>query len=401
MSETTLEIAPSPPPSPAMGGWKKVRFICYGVTLLLLVTTCLVPGGQVRFRQLVWSYLPAPAPHVLEVSGVPRERGLAMGEKFKWEIRLLDKIYIRSFAPPETFPQYRRQATDLFNRIPARWKDEVEALAIGSGVDAATLKLGNSFLDMGLNASGCRQIHVDTANGMLHAHNLDWDNLGGVGNYLVTIVRSEHERGRLRTVHITFPGLVGALDIINENGIAMSFNQLGINRGGETHYPVFIAIRDIAESCPSFDEARERIIKMPKGMPFCIGLSSARERRSSVFERVSGDDKVLERPARDGIVSADNMAWGDRRSGEIDRIVRDGRVAGWRDLAGLLRNPKILLSCNIYSVIFDYQANKFYLASGTVPAALGEYREFTLFETPASTAEARLKVKRSAGHFGH
>ncbi len=384
-----------------MGGWKKVRFICYGVILLLLVTTCLVPGGQVRFRQLVWSYLPAPAPHVLEVSGVPRERGLAMGEKFKWEIRLLDKIYIRSFAPPETFPKYRRQATDLFNRIPARWKDEVEALATGSGVDAATLKLGNSFLDMGLNASGCRQIHVDTANGMLHAHNLDWDNLGGVGNYLVTIVRSEHERGRLRTVHITFPGLVGALDIINENGIAMSFNQLGINRGGETHYPVFIAMRDIAETCRSFEEARERIVRMPKGMPFCIGLSSAREHRSSVFERVSGDDKVLERPARDGIVSADNMAWGDRRSGEIDRIVRDGRIEGWRDLAGLLRNPKILLSCNIYSVIFDYQANKFYLASGTVPAALGEYREFTLFETPASTAEARLKVKRSAGHFGH
>ncbi|MGE4564801.1 MAG: C45 family autoproteolytic acyltransferase/hydrolase [Victivallaceae bacterium] len=399
MSETTLEIAH--PPAPPRNRWKRIRFICYGVLLFGLITIFLIPGGQVRFRQMVWSYLPAPAPHVLEVSGVPRERGLAMGEKFKWEIRLLDKIYIRSFAPPETFPKYRKQATELFNRIPVRWKDEVEAMAKASGVDAATLKLGNSFLDMGLNASGCRQIHVDTGSSMLHAHNLDWDNLGGIGNYLVTIVRSEHQSERLRTVHITFPGLIGALDIINESGLAMSFNQLGINRGGETHYPVFIAMRDIAESCRSFDEARERIVNMPKGMPFCIGLSSARERRSSVFERVSGDDQVLERPARDGIVCADNMAWGNRRTGEIDRIVRDRGVAGWQDLAGLLRNPKILLSCNIYSVIFDYQANKFYLASGTVPAALGEYREFTLFEPVPSVCEARLKVKRSAGHFGH
>ncbi len=360
--------------------WRKIRFSGYITALLLLILICLIPGGQECFRRLAWSLLPSPAPHQLTVFDEPGERGTAMGKKFKWEIRLLDKIYIRHFAPRKTFPDYQRKATRLFEEIPARWKDEVEGLARGSGVDTATLKLGNSFLDMGLNASGCRQIHADAENGFYHAHNLDWDNLGGVGNYLVTIVRSENRRERLRTVHITFPGLIGALDIINEKGIAMSFNQLGINRSGETHYPVFIAIRDIAENCKSFDEARVRIINIPKGMPFCIGLSSAAERRSSIFERVAGSENVFERPARDGIVCADNMEWGNRRTGDIDRIVRESKITGWHDIAALLRNKKILLDCNIYSVIFDYRNNAFYLASGTVPAALGEYRQFRLFD---------------------
>ena len=49
----------------------------------------------------------------------------------------------------------------------------------------------------------------------------------------------------------------------------------------------------------------------------------------------------------------------------------------------ILRNKQVLLGCNIYSVIFDYKNNAFYLASGKIPAANGKYRKFTLFLSPS------------------
>lgn len=357
--------------------WKK-RYWVYTTILFCLLTIMLIPNGRERFRDWVWGFIPAPSPHEINVSAIPRERGIAIGKKFKWEIKLLDKVYIRHFAPPNLYQSYLDKATNLFALIPKRWQEEVEGLASSSGVDVATLKLGNTFLDMGLNASGCRQIHADTPNGFFHAHNLDWDNLGGVGNYLVTIIRSDNESGRLRTLHITFPGMIGSLDIINEKGVAMSFNQIGISRS-ESLYPVFIAMRDIAESCGNFDSARKRILEMPKGMPFCIGLSSATEHKSSIFERDNELEPVFERPSLDGISCADNVARKNRPDSELDKLVRAQKINNHHDLIGLLRNPKILLSCNIYSVIFDYNNNVFYLASGTVPAALAEYRIFMLF----------------------
>jgi len=357
----------------------KIRYVVYAAVLLILAVVCLIPGGRKHFREAVWSCLPAPNPHQLSVPGDPALRGTAGGQKFKWEIKLLDKIYIRAFAAPQDFPKYLQQAHAMFERIPKRWSDEVEAMAKASGVESDVLKLGNTFLDLGLNASGCRQIHAAGRDGFYHSHNLDWDNLGGVGNYLVTIIRSDSEPGRLKTVHITFPGLVGSLDIINEKGVALSFNQLGVHRGKESLYPVFIAIRDIAETCPDFATARERIKAMPYGMPFCIGLSSAKERQTAIFERSNSGTEVFERPGENHIATADNMSWGDKRTGEIDKIVRETTINTPQDIMTLLRNPRIMLDCNIYSVIFDFDHNVFYLASGRVPAAAGTYRQFPLF----------------------
>ena len=46
----------------------------------------------------------------------------------------------------------------------------------------------------------------------------------------------------------------------------------------------------------------------------------------------------------------------------------------------VLRDPAVMMECNIYSIIFDYKDNCFYLSSGTVPAATDKYRKFILFE---------------------
>ena len=356
------------------------RLVLYCVIFLILGIISVIPGGTAAFRAEVMSLLPVPRPHELILSADPETRGREHGEKFRWQIMFLDKLYIRYFASKEKFPFYLERAADVFRKIDPRWSEELKGMAESSGVNLKTLMLGNSFLDMGLNASGCRQIIVNGKEGLLHSHNLDWDNLGGIGNYLVTIFRSRPQPGRYRTVHLGFPGMIGVLDIINEHGIALSFDQVGISNG-KTELPVFIAMRDIAETCDTFEKAENYIQNMPRGMPFCLGLSDAKKGTMAVFEREFNDSKVLKRLPLNGILTADNTVWGTKNTKDhtVDLITREKNPQTPSEIQNLLRHPKIMLGCNIYSLIFDYRNNCFYLASGSVPAAEGVFRKFPLF----------------------
>ena len=115
-----------------------------------------------------------------------------------------------------------------------------------------------------------------------------------------TIVRCQPSDGRRPTVTVGFPGMIGSLDVINDCGIALSFNQLGFGRAVPKE-PIFLTMRRIAENCTTFHEVHEAIMTCPPGVPF------------------------------------------------------------------------------IYSVIFDFEGDRFFLASGSTPAAKAKYREFPLF----------------------
>jgi hypothetical protein len=49
--------------------------------------------------------------------------------------------------------------------------------------------------------------------------------LGGLDRWTTCIVRREPSSGRFKTVAIGLPGMVGAPDIINEKGLALSFKH--------------------------------------------------------------------------------------------------------------------------------------------------------------------------------
>jgi len=141
-------------------------------------------------------------------------------------------------------------------------------------------------------------------------------------------------------------------------------------------------MRDIAEKCRSFTEAECEIMSMPAGMPFCIGLSDAKNGKAAVFER-DREMKIKKRDIIDGILTADNNLWcGVKMAGQcsIDDQARKIRPKKINTMKTVLRDKKVMMACNIYSVIFDYPSNCFYLACGEIPAAEGEYQKYKLFE---------------------
>src|SRR5579862_4709105 len=153
-------------------------------------------------------------------------------------------------------------------------------------------------------------------------------------------------------------------------------STLGWGRGG-TNEPVFLVIRRIAETCTSLEAARTKLIQAPPGMAFIITASDARSGAGSVFERVN--NRVTERPLQRDFVAACNTVQGTNfGTTRLDQMLTK---SGQNDLSAVQRvlaAPGVLMECNIYSVIFDFRHNRFWLASGEIPAAKGGYREFQL-----------------------
>jgi len=362
---------------------RRNRLIALVSITVILLGIQFIPGAKPVARFVIFKIIPGASASTIRLHGSPTEMGVQHGRARSWSIALLMKIYIYQVICRGDDEKYRvrtAMAEKLLKKIDPRWITEITAAAKAAGVKAESMMLGNTFLDLGLYLAACRQLIVNTDKGLLHAHNLDWDNLAGVGNFMVTIFRTSAAPGRFATVHIGFPGMVGALDVINEHGIALSFNQVGIAKG-KCDMPIFIKMRDIAERCDSFESAEKELLSLPSGMPFCIGLSDAKNGKSAVFERERGN-KIKQRAGRNSILTADNNLWCDQKMlgrCAIDDIARKIKPANVESMKKVLRDDKVLMECNIYSVIFDYRNNKLYLAAGNIPAAKDTYKEYQLF----------------------
>jgi hypothetical protein len=340
------------------------------IFLLFLLVVGVVAG-------LLWY---KPAPREVALAGDSRDLGRIYGGKLRLPMRLVTRFYLDRVVcegHPKLIESSRAAALQSLSNWPVQYREELNATATAAQLPVSAVAFGNAFLDLGRARMGCRSLVISGSNLVFHAHNLDWDNLGGLGRWATCIVWRNPTDGRSATVSVGFPGMIGALDIINEKGLALSFNQLGWGNGG-TNEPVFIMVRRIAETCDSLEAARTNLFGARDGMPFIITVSDARAGKGSVFERVRG--RVTERPLRGGFVAACNLAQGTNfGTTKLDQFLNKSTVADVEGVRRILSEPGILMECNIYSVVFDYHHNRLWLASGDLPAARGRYREYRLF----------------------
>ncbi|MFW5802446.1 MAG: C45 family autoproteolytic acyltransferase/hydrolase [Verrucomicrobiota bacterium] len=319
-----------------------------------------------------------PAPHVARISGTPKELGKAAANIDPSRLRMLRDRYLRGIicrGSEETLQRHSQAARAYLPLLSATHRKELHEFAEAADLSLGTAMLANCFLEMGLPGGGCRSLVCATDDHFYHAHNLDWDSLAGMANRVICVVHRKPERDAYKTVSVSIVGLIGALDIINEHGIALSANQSGTSCDQPVE-PTFIRMRRIAEQSRSFAEARQMLLGGTSKIPFHITLSSARERTAAVFE--SGPE-FTERSLRGGIIGADNSTWGDQRS-PVEKTALGTPIEDVNDVKSVLRSTDVLVSSNIYSVIFDFSGNRLYLASGRFPAAQFGYREFPLFE---------------------
>ncbi|HBC89739.1 MAG TPA: hypothetical protein DCZ94_22600 [Lentisphaeria bacterium] len=347
--------------------------IVYAIMALLVF----IPALLVLFFLLY-----TPSPSEITLSGDSARMGETFGRETGFRTKLILRYYIKSFicqGSDKLYDLRKQKALEKTRFLTAEFQEEMKAISKRSGIDPGAIAYGNSFLDMGNYSGGCRSVVVSEKDSFLHSHNLDWDNIAGLAGWTTMIVRRNPSDGRCRTVSIGFSGMIGALDVINEKGIAMSFNQLGFGNGNYTE-PVFIMLRRICENSCSFNEAREKILKASEGMPFIITLSDANSGEASVFERTRGGNEIAERKMKGRCIGAMNLAQADSsKESVLDQSLSGAVPNGVEGLKRILSEKKVMMDSNIYSVIFDFKSNSLYLASGEVPAAKGTYRKYKLF----------------------
>lgn len=323
-----------------------------------------------------------PRPLGLDLRGSATDMGRDQGRAWRRRIRLLSDLYLKRTVCGNRDEVLRRgcaAAAALRVRIDPRQAEELHALAAAAGIPPDLALFGNSFIDLGYAGGACRTV-VRTADpaGLLHGHNLDWDSVAGLANWNIAIIRRTPADGRHATVAIAMPGMVGALDIINERGLALSLNLVG-SRGPSAAEPGFVLLRRVAETCGTFAEARTALLAVPPGLPFSVTVSAAAERRAAVFE--PWPEGLRERLPVDALLTADNDTWAGDDLGRcrVDRAVRALPGTGLAGMQAALRHPDVLIACNLYSVVFDFAGNRLHLASGHTPAAPGRYRSYPLF----------------------
>lgn len=347
----------------------------------LLIAAAVVAVSLGALLWILLAYRPHPA--IANCSGSPTMLGQQQGQAFNWRVPALLRFYVLRIVcagDRHRLAARAKQAAPIWQTLPPPYAAELQALAQATAVPADQLLYANALLDLGNTSAGCRSVVTTNAQSLWHSHNLDWENLGGLAKLSTTIVRRAPDDGRHHTVSVGFPGLIGAFDIINEHGIALSFNQLGFGNGLPTT-PLFIHIRRIAETTASFERACAQIEALPAGMPFIITISAAKEHHAAIFERKR--DQISRRDLHhnpDAWVAACNTAQAQTYGQTIlDQALAARSLHTQDDLIAILGDPKVVMSANIYSVIFDYHANELLLSSGLTPAAQHPFRSYVLF----------------------
>jgi hypothetical protein len=96
-------------------------------------------------------------------------------------------------------------------------------------------------------------------------------------------------------------------------------------------------------------------------------------------DQIDGPQKIGAVDAWSGLAcnTAQGTNFGTTR---LDQVLAKSGAKDLSAVQQVLAAPEVLMECNIYSVIFDFHHNRFWLASGEIPAAKGGYREFQLFK---------------------
>lgn len=190
--------------------------------------------------------MPSPI-RLLSISGTPFERGLAHGQAFAYEIRLLTEERLRlstmaewtgRAASPEEVRALGEACLAHHEAFAPLLMEELRGIAAGAGVDEVDLLIMNGFTDFidvvftgpDDDPGGCTAFAIGpqaTADGRGYLGQT-WDMHASATPHVVLLDVKPDEGPRLLT--FTLVGCVGMIGM-NEHGVAVSINNLKANDG--------------------------------------------------------------------------------------------------------------------------------------------------------------------------
>jgi len=244
---------------------------------------------------------------VLEVKGTPEQMGEAIGKlavKAAPKAAKYPRDVLNHFGVEFLWIFFAKAGQRMTAFFPQAYLDELNAISKFSGVSKEELVVRNTLFDL-KKIVACSGIAIEpsqsTTRGMLMGRNLDYPSLGYMNQYtLVTVYKPEKKKA---FAAIGFPGLIGSLSGMNQDGLCLAIHEVidikpGLRKFNYDGVPYAMCYRQILEECATVEEAFELLKKLPRTST--TNLLIADRKRSAVFEVTP--DQVLERKSKEGVV---------------------------------------------------------------------------------------------------
>ncbi len=324
---------------------------------------------------------------VLTVAGTPEEMGSAVGA-----LALGPGKKCIGY-PRDLFKLHRVEAAwnffvatglGMVKRFPEAYRQEMEAMIRTSKADRTDVYVGNTLFDL-KKVFACSSVLLEpgrsSTSGPLLGRNLDYPSLGYIQDYsLVTVYRP---RGKKAFATVGFPGLIGCISGMNEDGLCLAIHEVFDVKEGEkgfdpTGLPYALCHRRMLEECSTIAEARKLLESLPRTTT--LNLAVADRKGVAVFEVTP--TRVMQRNPVEGIGVCTNHYLTEplkpkdpinpNKSYERFETLKKLREVNGKFNPEDLRKQLDLVSqgnLTLQTMVFEPATLKLHLAIGSVPAS--------------------------------
>ncbi|WP_461302522.1 C45 family autoproteolytic acyltransferase/hydolase [Aureisphaera sp.] len=218
---------------------------------------------------------------VINLDTPPYERWLCL-EPYRNEITVLIHTYLADLEDAsffETIIDYYKVAC-----IDETYVEELRGIASFTGFTVDNLLIANLYYDALKLVFGCTAFSIPTAEGNLHARNLDWwsDNYS-LRNY--SKIFDYTRNGNVVFSSVGWPGFIGVLSGMKPGKFAITLNAVLSEDSPELAPPITFKIRDVLEKVDSFDEATRILSQDCVASDSLLLVTGTRDKERLVIER--------------------------------------------------------------------------------------------------------------------
>lgn len=250
---------------------------------------------------------------VIHLAGSPREIGLQHGNLLKPEIHKLTDYFFEEKGAMfgASINDIRAAAAVIEPFIPAKYIEEMKAVAEGAEVDYEKVLFSNIFLDVvsahwvgvGPQCSNFAALPSITRNGdIVHGRNLDWSADATIASVNTLFIYRPDDG--IAFAAPGWPAIVGILTGMNAEKISMgemtSMSSDATLRGT----PIMIQLRMLMEKSRSLDEAFAVLKDNPRTTGYNVIVTDAKAADAMVVEQSASD--IFRAGPKDGFVHRAN-----------------------------------------------------------------------------------------------
>lgn len=257
-----------------------------------------------------------PVP-VMHLHGGPEERGHAHGTLLAGQLQVLRSLYLdRVFPTAAERAAAVRLGRRMLEHAPSGTAAEIEALGRASGVGSDDAALMQSFLDV-MRGVACSTLAVQSLGSRdgtpMLGRNLDFPGFGIAHRYNLLQVVHADRPGRRSWAAFTWPGLMGPLTGMNEDGLTLATMQVLTPAPRFDGMPYLLLYREVLSQARTVPEAETMLRSARVASTNNLMLMDA-EGRAAVVE-LDPEGVQVRRPRDGGLFSTNHFRAGGHKMG--------------------------------------------------------------------------------------